>query len=215
MRRLHWSTQNQLRQSFALSDLNIVRHILAGGDVRQALVHFPQHVQDDADMGGFVNLREDNLVHPHVAETVDRQLQAFGAGRWLERTRWTSSGSAAFRSDFSSLSFSVSLGLRPAVSISRKSTVAPSACTASRRSSTPFTTRKRRADDVGISLELIDGGDAVGIERNQADAMLFAELEIGRQLGEGGRFADAGRADQGDDMRAGCFGANDRAGGGQ
>ncbi len=74
---------------------------------------------------------------------------------------------------------------------------------------------QRRAEDVGIFFELIDGGDAIGVEGNQADAAFLAELEIGGELGEGGGLADAGGTDQGDDVRAGSFAADDRAGGGQ
>ena len=62
-------------------------------------------------------------------------------------------------------------------------------------------------------LELVDGGDAVGVERDQPDAVLLAELQVGGQLGQRGRLADAGRADQGDDVRADGLGPDDRAGG--
>ena len=124
---------------------------------------------------------------------------------WLavvESTRCTSSGSAAARSLFSSLSFSVSLGLRPAVSIRMKSQSAHRPHRVAQIVG-PVHHAQRRADDVGVTLELIDGGDAIGVERDQPDAMLLAELQIGGELGDRGGLADAGRPDQGDDVRAG------------
>jgi hypothetical protein len=51
---------------------------------------------------------------------------------------------------------------------------------ASRRSSGRTHDAKRRADDVGV-FELIDGGDAVGVERDQSDAVLLAKLEDWRR----------------------------------
>ena len=55
----------------------------------------------------------------------------------------------------------------------------------------------RQVDDVGIGPQLLDGGDAVGVDGDQAHAAFFLEPEVGRQLGDGGGFAHAGRPDQG------------------
>src|SRR4051812_29136639 len=35
-----------------------------------------------------------------------------------------------------------------------------------------------RAEDVGVFLQLIDGGDAEGVDGDQADAPLFAQFEV-------------------------------------
>ena len=55
----------------------------------------------------------------------------------------------------------------------------------------------RQVDDVGVGPQLLDGGDAVGVDGDQADAAFLAQAVMGGQLGDGGRLADAGRTDQG------------------
>ena len=59
----------------------------------------------------------------------------------------------------------------------------------------------RQVDDVGIGPQLIHGRDPVGVHGDQPDAPPFAEAEVGRQLGDRRRLADAGRPDQGHDPR--------------
>ena len=76
------SAQDQLRQPPAPADFDVVRHVLAGRDVRQALVHLADHVQHDADVGRLVELGEDDLVHPHVAEAGDRPARRTPGWRW-------------------------------------------------------------------------------------------------------------------------------------
>jgi hypothetical protein len=51
---------------------------------------------------------------------------------------------------------------------------------------------------------VVDGGDAVGVDGDEADFVFFAELEVGGELGDGGGFADAGGA-----MRATTWGPVD------
>ena len=53
-------------------------------------------------------------------------------------------------------------------------------------------------------LELIDRGDAVGVDGDQADAVRFSRsLRLAASLAMRRRLSDAGRADQRDDVRAG------------
>src|ERR1051326_816863 len=48
---------------------------------------------------------------------------------------------------------------------------------------------QRRADDVGVFLELIDGGDSVGVNRDQTNAVFFAQMQVGGELGDRCGFA--------------------------
>ena len=57
---------------------------------------------------------------------------------------------------------------------------------------------ERDADDVGVGAELIDGGDAVGVDGDEADFLALPQFECGGELGDGGGFADAGGADEAD-----------------
>ena len=114
----------------------------------------------------------------------------------LLSTRWTSSASASARKDLSSWILTSSRGLRPAVSIRTRSR--PS----SRRDGLAHLAGRgddlhRQVDDVGIGPQLLDGGDAVGVDRDQSHAALLLEPIVGGQLGDRGRLAHAGRPDQG------------------
>ncbi len=69
----------------------------------------------------------------------------------------------------------------------------------------------RQVDDIGVGPQLLDGGDAVGIDGDQAHAAFLLQPEIGGQLGDGRRLAHAGRTHQrpsrqrpGDLIRAGA-----------
>ena len=59
--------------------------------------------------------------------------------------------------------------------------------------------RQRQVDDLGISLELLDRRDPVGIDGDQPDPHAVSQLEIGRKLGDGRGLADARRSHQGHD----------------
>ena len=64
-------------------------------------------------------------------------------------------------------------------------------------------------DDVGVGAELLDGGDAVGVGGDEADLLAVPEF-VGRgELCDGGSFAYAGGADEGDGQGS----TVDRAGG--
>ena len=54
----------------------------------------------------------------------------------------------------------------------------------------------RQVDDVGVGPQLLDGGDAIGIDGDQAHAAFLFQAEVGGQLGDGGRLAHAGRPHQ-------------------
>ena len=103
-----------------------------------------------------------------------------------------------------------SRGLRPAVSMSTRSKVAHplDGFAHLARRADDF---HRQVDDVGVRAKLLDGGDAVGVDGDQADAAVLAEAEVGGELGDGGRLADAGGADERDDA-AGAGRGGDGAG---
>ena len=117
-------------------------------------------------------------------------------------TRWTSSAAASVRNAFSSWILISSLGLRPAVSISTRSRSAMRP-TASRISCGRGDDLHRQVDDVGVGPQLLDGGDAVGVDGDQADAAFLLQPVVGGQLGDGRGLAHAGRADQGHQRGAG------------
>src|SRR6516165_6741450 len=60
--------KDHLRQPLSAAFLDVIRHVLSGGDVRQTLVHLPHDVQHDADVRGFVELSEDDLVDAYCTE---------------------------------------------------------------------------------------------------------------------------------------------------
>ena len=91
-----------------------------------------------------------------------------------------------------------SRGLRPAVSMSTRSK-SRIRCDGLAHLARRADDLHRQVDDVGVGAELLDGGDAVGVDGDQADAAVFAEAEVGGELGDGRRLADAGGADEGDD----------------
>ena len=68
------------RKTPGLADLDVIGHVLASRDVGQAFVDLVHDVQHHADVGGFVELRENDLVDAHLAEAGDRQLNALLAG---------------------------------------------------------------------------------------------------------------------------------------
>ena len=54
-----------------------------------------------------------------------------------------------------------------------------------------------KINDLRIRSKLFDGRDPVGVHRHEARPEAVGELEIGGELGHGGRLADPRRADQG------------------
>ncbi len=57
------------------------------------------------------------------------------------------------------------------------------------------------ADDLGVGAELLDGGDAVGVERDELDAAALLERDAGGELGDRRGLSDAGRSDERDGRR--------------
>ena len=62
---------------FGFADFDVIRDVLAGGYIGEALVHFADDVEDDADVDGFVELGEDDFVDADFAEAGDGVFDAF------------------------------------------------------------------------------------------------------------------------------------------
>src|SRR5688572_32897776 len=69
-------SEDELGESGALADLDVVWDVLAGGHVGEGLVDFAHDVEDNADVNGFVEFGEDDLVDADLAEALDGELDA-------------------------------------------------------------------------------------------------------------------------------------------
>lgn len=57
----------------------------------------------------------------------------------------------------------------------------------------------REVNDLSVGAKLFDGCDAEGVDGDKAGVKPFAEMIVGGELGDGGRLADSGWSDESDD----------------
>ena len=198
--RLEFFAQNKFREPSSLSHFDVVGHVLARGDVGERPARGAGDVQKYAEGYCLIQFCKDDLIAfdagAEGAEFFDGGFHRFlcgGAGEDEMDFRGLAGGD-----ELGELIKFELVGVGAAGGVDENGITVGHFLHGGREFGGREDDFQRHANDVGVGAELIDGGDAVGVDGDEADLLFLPEFEGGREFGDGGRFADAGGADEAD-----------------